>query len=190
MDVIEADQVVWVVCAAAGIALLSAALAISVRTRKIHERLLELGALERSIRRLERNVGDTEQVVDRLSDVLPGLSGLGLHFRQIKRDQFRLSEKVTAVAADAFNGLLELRRDFKKRDEQIIEIAEGSRALQQWRAGVRAAYADASRHLFESEPIRELIGHFGSQAGSTPLDLPERGKNPRRQAIARSRRPR
>jgi len=173
---IESDQLLWLALAATAITLLFAVLMIAVSTRKIRERLLELDALKRSIQASQGNLTEIRRVADRTLLSLQQLSGIGLHFRQIKVEHLRLSKKLNMIssAIDALGGLLQLRDDIKReRNEEIKEIAEASRSLQEWRSRVSAVYSDAG-HLFESEPIRELIDQFGSPPTSHTAGPPGR----------------
>ena len=104
-----------------------------------------------------------------MSDTLPQLVGLGLHFRQIKLDQLRLSEKLRIIssAVEEVRELLHRRQEYKSdQGEEIKEVANACRALEEWKSRITAVYADAS-HLFESEPVRELIDSIGPQAASS-----------------------
>jgi len=162
MDIIESDQLLLLAAAGTGITLLLSILVIAVRTRK------ELDALKRSVQPVQSNVTEIVRIADRTFVGLQELSGVGLHFRQIKREQVRLSEKLKTIssAMDTLEGLLQLREETQKwQDEEIKEIADASRALQDWRSRMTAVYSDAG-HLFESEPIRELIDRYGPQPTS------------------------
>jgi hypothetical protein len=172
MDIIASDQLLLLVAAAIGITLLSSALVIALHTRK------ELDAVKRSVQTVQSNVTEIVRIADRTFAGLQELSGVGLHFRQIKRDQFRLSEKLKTIssAIDTLEGLLQLREETQKwQDEDIKEIADASRALQDWRSRMTAVYSDAG-HLFESEPIRELIDRYGPQPPSYTTEPPGRSE--------------
>ncbi len=179
MDIVDPDQLLLLAVVTSGIIALLSVLVIAIGVRKVREQLSELDALKRSAQTVERNVAETMQLVRRMSDALPVLSGLGLHFRQMKRDQLQLSEKLRTIssAIDALNGLLQRRDEIKiRQDEKIDEIADASRSLQEWRSRVTAVYSDVG-HLFESEPIRELIDQIGQQPASLtaePSGRPER----------------
>jgi hypothetical protein len=98
----------------------------------------------------------------------------------MKRDQLQLSEKLRTIssAIDALNGLLQRRDEIKiRQDEKIEEIADASKSLQEWRSRVTAVYSDVG-HLFESEPIRELIDQIGPQPAS--LTAEPSGRSERR----------
>ena len=159
MDIIESDQWLLLAAAATGITLLLSVLVIAVRTRK------ELDALRRSVQTVQSDLTEVVRIADRTFVGLQELSGVGLHFRQIKRDQSRLSKKLKMIssAMETLGGRLQLREETQKRqDEEIKEIADTSRALQDWSSRMTAVYSDAG-HLFESEPIRELIDWFEPQ---------------------------
>jgi len=180
MDMVEPDQLLLLAVVTTGITALLGVLVIAVRIRRVCEQLSELDALKRSVQTVERNVAENMQLVRRLSDGLPVLPSLGLHFRQMKRDQLQLSEKLRTIssAIDALNGLLQRRDEIKiRQDEKIEEIADASKSLQEWRSRVTAVYSDVG-HLFESEPIRELIDQIGPQPAS--LTAEPSGRSERR----------
>jgi hypothetical protein len=165
MDIIESDQLLLLVAAAIGIPLLLSVLVIAIRTGKVREQLLELDALKRSVQTVQSNLTEIVRIADRTFVGLRELSGFGLHFRQIKREQLRLSEKLKMIssAMETLGGLPQLRDEIKREHKnEIKEIVEVSRSLQEWRSRMTAVYSDAG-HLFESEPIRELIDRFGPQ---------------------------
>jgi hypothetical protein len=63
--------------------------------------------------------------------------------------------------------MLERREESKsEQGEEIKELVNAHRALEEWKSGVVAVFADAS-HLFESEPVRELIYSVAAQAASS-----------------------
>jgi flagellar biosynthesis chaperone FliJ len=193
MDIVDSDQLLLLAAGTTAITLLLGVLVIAVRIRKVRQQLLELDALKRSVQTVESNLAEIAQTIDRLSDGLPALSSLGLHFRQINRDQFCLSEKLRTIssAMDTLRELLQLREPIKREwDEELKEVADASRALQEWKSRITAVYADAG-HLFESEPIRELIDHVGPQpaAGEPPVES-ERRTKPRSHKRVRPRRKR
>ncbi len=167
---IESDQLLWLAVAATAITLLLGVLVIAVRTRRIREQLLELDALKRSVQEVQRDFAEIVRISDRTFIGLRELSGFGLHFRQINREQLRLSEKLKMISSAMENaGLMQLRGEIKREhQDEIKEIVEASRSLQEWRSRMTAVYSDAG-HLFESEPIRELIDRFGPQ----PTDAAE-----------------
>jgi hypothetical protein len=180
MDMVEPDQLLLLAVVTTGITALLGVLVIAVRIRRVCEQLSELDALKGSVQAVERNVAENMQLVRRLSDGLPVLPSLGLHFRQMKRDQLQLSEKLRTIssAIDALNGLLQRRDEIKiRQDEKIEEIADASKSLQEWRSRVTAVYSDVG-HLFESEPIRELIDQIGPQPAS--LTAEPSGRSERR----------
>jgi len=83
----------------------------------------------------------------------------------MKREQLRLSEKLDMISreTDSLAGVLQLRDQVQREhQDEFKEIVEVSRSLQEWRSTITAVYSDAG-HLFESEPIRELIDRFGPQ---------------------------
>ena len=165
---IESDQLLWLVLAATTITLLFAALVIAARARQIREQLLELDALKRSMQAVQRDIAEIVRISDRTFIGLRELSGFGLHFRQIKREQSRLSEKLRTIssAMETFAGLLQPQGETRREhQDEISEIVEAFRSLQEWRSRMTAVYSDAG-HLFESEPIRELIDRFGPQPTS------------------------
>jgi hypothetical protein len=156
---IESDPLLLLALAASGITLLLGILVIAVRARKMDERLAELDAMKRSLQQVQRDFAEIVRISDRTFVGLRELSGVGLHFRQIKREQLRLWEKLQKIssATDSLARLLQ-RRDQINRDhpDELKEIVEASRSLQEWRSRMTAVCADAD-HLFESEPIRELV---------------------------------
>jgi hypothetical protein len=91
------------------------------------------------------------------------LSGIGLHFRQIRREQQRLSDKLEAIsqATETTTRLPQKLRDDTERERgaQFEEIIEASRSVQEWKSRMTAVYAEAA-HLFETEPIREIMERF------------------------------
>jgi hypothetical protein len=175
MDVIESGQLLLLAVATTGIACLVSALVVVFRTRKIYEELSQLEALRHSLQGLERDMREIRREVGRIADVLPGLSGLGLHLRQIKRDQRQVSERLSAIptARHTVEGLRQLRRDLEKRNKEINKIARASQGLQEWKSRVSMISSDA-RHLFESEPIRELIDGLGSPPNALTAEPPAR----------------
>jgi hypothetical protein len=177
MDVTESNQLLLLAVAVTGIACLVSTFVVGMRTRKIHDQLSQLEALRHSIQGLERNMREIVREVGCIADVLPGLSGLGLHLRQIKRDQRRVSEKLSAIptAGETLEGLRQLRRDLEKRNTKVNKIARASRGLQEWKSRVSMISSDA-RHLFESEPIRELIDGLGSVPSALTSAPPVRVK--------------
>src|SRR5262245_28754672 len=183
MGVIELDQSLIIAGIVTGIVLALSTLVIAVCTRRIQYRLLQLDVLQCSIQRVEEEQRDIVRFVDRMSDTLPGLSGLGLHLRQLKRDQLRLSEKLSSMrtSAGTFEDLALLRHHIEKRNQEISRIAKGFRGLQEWKSRVSAISHEA-RHLFESEPIRELMDNLGSRPDALTAEPPgtsERTVNPR-----------
>ena len=171
MDIIESDQFLLLAAGVTGITLLSSVLVIAVRTRK------ELDALKRSVQTVQSNLTEIVRIANRTFVGLQELSGVGLHFRQIKKEQLRLSEKLKMIssAMETLGGLPQLRDEIKTgHNEEIKEIVEASRSLQEWRSRVTAIYSDAG-HLFESEPIRELMEYLGPQA--TPLSAEPPGRS-------------
>ena len=160
---IESDQLLWLAVTATAITLLLGVLVIAVRTRKIREQLWELDALKRFVQEVQRDFAEIVRISDRTFIGVRELSGFGLHFRQIKREQLHLSEKLQMIssAMETLAELLKLRGEIKREhQDKIKELVEVSRSLQEWRSRMTAVYSDAG-HLFESEPIRELIDRFG-----------------------------
>jgi hypothetical protein len=166
----ESDQFLLFTVGVTGISLLSSVLVVAVRTRR------ELDALKRSVQTVQSNLTENVRIADRTFIGLQELSGIGLHFRQIKKEQFRLSAelKMISSAMNTLEGLLQLREETQKwQDEKIKEIADASVAIHEWRSRVTAVCSDAGR-LFESEPIRELIDRFGPQPTSYRAKPPGR----------------
>jgi hypothetical protein len=161
----ESDQLLLLLTAVTtGITLVLNVLVIA-RTRKIGEQLRELDALKRSVREVQLDFAEIVRVSNRTFIELQRLSGVGLHFRQIRREQLVLADKFQRIssAMDALSGLLQSRDAIKtEHQDEIKEIIETSRSLQEWRSRMTAVYADAG-HLFESEPIRELIDRLGPE---------------------------
>ena len=142
---------------------------IAARVNKIREQLGKLAALQTSIQAIETDFAQIVKIVGPMSDTLPPLAGLGLHFRQIKRDQFCLFEKLKTLlgAVEEVRELLDHRGESKsEQGVEIKELANACIALEAWKSGVVTVCADAS-HLLESEPVRELIDSVGLQADSS-----------------------
>jgi hypothetical protein len=173
------DQLVLFAVAASAITLLLGVLVIVVRTRKIGEQLSELDALKRSVQEVQRDFARIVRVSDRTFVGLQALSGVGLHFRRIKSEQSRLAEKLKMIssAMETLTGLLQHR-------DEIKEVVEASRSLQEWKSRMTAVYSDAG-YLFESEPIRELIDRFGPQPtnAAEPPDRSERRSRPSQKKV-------
>jgi hypothetical protein len=165
MDILESELLLLV---AAGIAISVplGVFVIAARVNKIREQLGELAALQTSIRAIETDFAQIVRIVGPMSDALPQVSSLGLHFRQIKKKQSYLSEKLSIISStvEEVRELLHHREESKS--EQIKEVANAYRALEEWKSGIVAVCADAS-HLFESEPVRELIDSVTLQADSS-----------------------
>ena len=78
-------------------------------------------------------------------------------------------------AMETLGGRPQLRDEIRREhQDEIKEIVEASKSLQEWRSRITAVYSDAG-HLFESEPIRELIDSFGPQPTSYAAEPPGRG---------------
>jgi len=181
------DQLLLLAIAASAITLLLGVLVVVVRTRKIGEWLAELDALKRSVQEVQRDFARMVQVSDRTFVGLQELSGIGLHFRQIKREQLRLSEKLKLIssAMETLTGMLQRRDEIKRQNkDEIKEVVEASRSLQEWKSRMTAVYSDAG-YLFESEPVRELIDRFGPHPtyAAQPPDGTERGSRPSQKKV-------
>ena len=174
MGAIELDQLLLLAAIVAGIVLALSTLVVTVRTRRIEDRFLDLDVLQDSIQRIEEELGEIGRRVDRMSDTLSGLSGLGLHLRELKREQLRVSEKLESIRASAGTSedLAQVRHDLEKRKQEIKKIAQGFRGLQEWKSRVSAISSEA-RHLFESEPIRELMENHGSRPDALTAEPPD-----------------
>lgn len=177
MVVVESDQLLLLAAVAAAITLLSSVLVIAVRTRKVREQLLELETLRCSVQIIQTNLNEIVRIAARTRVGLQELSGVGLHFRQIKREQSRLSEKLNSIsrAVETLGGVPQLRDELRGHNEEIKEIVEASRSLQEWRSRVTAVYSDAG-HLFESEPVRELLEGFEPPTASYTARPPRRSE--------------
>lgn len=189
MDIVASGQLLLLLSACAtGITLLLGVLVIAVRTRKIREQLLELDALRLSVQTIRSNLGEIDRTLVRTVVGLQALSGVGLHFREIKREQLRLCEKLNKIssAMEAFGELLQVRDDPRGQSDEIKEIVEASRSLQEWRSRVTAVYSDAG-HLFESEPIRELLDQFAPPPASYTAEPPAKSEGRRRASQKRVR---
>ena len=189
---IETDPMSWLTAAAVAIALLSGVLVTAVRTRKMQEELLELHALRGYVHEAQSDFAEIVRISERTFVGLRELSGFGLHFREIKREQLRLAEslKTISVSMQTLAGLLQSRGEIRREHEgQIKEIVEASRSLQEWRSRMVAVYSEAG-DLLESEPIRELIEHIGPQ--HKPMAMPPGKSNartePRQNGVRRQRR--
>jgi hypothetical protein len=181
MNITASDPLLLLAGTATGIALLVSVLVIAVRTRKIREQLLELDAMRRSVQTVQGNLTELVRTSDRAFAGLRELSGIGLHFRQLKRQQRLLSEKLDKIsnAMETYEALLQLRDSLRGQSEEIKEVVEASRSLQEWRSRVTAVYSDAG-HLFESEPIRELLERFATPPASYAVERPDSSEGKRR----------
>ena len=65
----------------------------------------------------------------------------------------------------------ELGHHLEKRDEEINGIAKNFAGLQEWKSRVSAVSYEA-RHLFESEPVRELMDNLGSRHNALTAEPP------------------
>jgi hypothetical protein len=169
MDILESDLLLLLGASIAAIRVLFGAFVIAARVNRAREQLGELAALQTSIQAIETDFAQIVKIVGPMSDTLPSLAGLGLHFRQIKRDQFCLSKKLKTIssAVEEVRELLDRREESKsEQGEEIKELVNAYRALEEWKSGVVGVCADAS-HLFESEPVLELIDSIGPQAASS-----------------------
>src|SRR5215475_12602004 len=101
MGAIELDQLLLLAAIVAGIVLALSTLVVTVRTRRIEDRFLDLDVLQDSIQRIEEELGEIGRRVNRMSDTLSGLSALGLHLRELKREQLRVSENLESIRASA-----------------------------------------------------------------------------------------
>jgi hypothetical protein len=191
MDIVASDQLLLLATAAAGITLLLSVLVIAVRTRKIGDQLSELDAMRRSFQTVQGNLTEMVRLSDRTFVGLRELSGVGLHFRQLKRQQLRLSQQLDLIsnAMETHESVLQLRDDVRGQREEIKEIIETSRSLQEWRSRVTAVYSDAG-HLFESEPVRELLERFASPPASFAVEPPPRRSEGKRGPSQKKVRPR
>ena len=63
------------------------------------EQLSEISVLRRSVHEMQRDFAEIVRIADRTFIGLQELSGVGLHFRQMKREQFRLSEKLKMISS-------------------------------------------------------------------------------------------
>ena len=78
-----------------------------------------------------------------------------------------LSEKLKMMsgAMEKRIALLQARDEIKRQHtDEIEEIVEASRSLQEWKSRITDVCLDAG-YLFESEPIRELLDGFGPRPG-------------------------
>ena len=181
------DQFLQLAFAASAITLLLGILVIVVRTRTMSEQLAELDALKRSVHDVHRAFAHVLRVSDRTFAGLQELSGFGLHFRQIKSEQLRLSGelKIISNALASLAVLLQRRDEIKvQHKDEIKEIVEASRSLEEWKSRMTAVYSEAG-YLFESEPVRELIDRFGphpTYAAEAP-DGTERGSRPSQKKV-------
>ena len=181
---IESDQLLLLALVASAVTLLLGILVIALRTRRIVERLAEMDAMKRALQQAQREFAHNAHIFDA---ALPGLTGLGLHLRQIKMEQRRLAETLKAISSAMQTLARSLRRrDKTKRDRrhEIEEMVETARSLQEWRSKMTAVYSDAA-HLFDSEPIRELIEGFGKEAmhAAEPADTSERSARSRQKRV-------
>ena len=168
MDICE-SELLLLVAAGIAISVLLGVFVIAARVHKIREQLGELAALQTSIRAIEADFAQIVRIVGPMSDALPQVSSLGLHFRQIKKKQSYLSEKLSIISStvEQVRELLHRREESKsEQGDEIKEVANAYRALEEWKSGIVAVCADAS-HLFESEPVRELTDSVTLQADSS-----------------------
>jgi hypothetical protein len=105
-----------------GITLLFSVLVISVHTRKVGQQLSEIGVLRRSVQDMQRDFAEIVRIADRTSIGLQELSGFGLHFRQMKREQVRLSEKLDMISrvTDSLAGVLQLRDEVPTEHQEEL----------------------------------------------------------------------
>jgi hypothetical protein len=189
MDIVASGQLLLLlsVCAT-GVTLLLGVLVIAVRARKIREQLLELDALRCSVQAIQSKLTEIDGTLVRTFVGLQALSGVGLHFREIKREQLRLCEKLSKISStmQGFGKSPQLGDEPAKQSEEIKEIVEVSRSLQEWRSRVTAVYSDAG-HLFDSEPIRELLDQFALSPESYTAEPPARSEGRRRPSQKRVR---
>ena len=169
---IDSDLMLLLAGVATAITLLLGVFVIADRARRI-EQWLEQDAAA---------VWDDFDEIRRTSDgalvALRELSGVGLHFRQMRREQLRLSEKLEAIsrATETMARLLQQRDQTEKEHRAQLEHIVGvSRSLQEWRSRMTAVYSEAA-HLFESEPIRELMERFDEQQPTYALEAPGRSE--------------
>lgn len=151
------DQLLFTL-AAAGVTLAICVAVIVVQIRKIRERVADLDLIKRSLLQIQREVAGVH-AIDRAMVRTYETPGLGLHLRELKREQTRVLERLQALSSeiDTFGRLLR-RRDKNARDhrDEVKAIVETSKSLQDWTSRMTAVYSEAAQ-LFESEPIRELI---------------------------------
>jgi len=181
---VESNQMLLLAAATIAITLILCVLVVDFRMRKVREQSLELDALKRAVQTVQSNLVEIARIADRTSAGLQELSGSGLHFQQIKREQVRLSEtvKMMSSAMEKLGELVQLRDEIKKRqNDEIKEIAEASRSLHEWRSRVTAVFSDVG-HLFESEPIREFIDRFEPKPASYKAERPGEPKDERGRA--------
>lgn len=73
--------------------------------------------------------------------------------------------------------LAQLRHHGEKRDEDINKMAKGFTGLQEWKSRVGAVSYEA-RHLFELEPVRELMHNLGSRPSALTADPSDKSNAP------------
>src|SRR4030095_5023651 len=132
----QSDQLLLLLLTAVtmGTTLLLGVFVISVHTRKMGELLLEIGVLRGSVQEMQRDLAEIVRIADRTSIGLQELSGFGLYFRQMEREQLRLSEKLDMISkvTDSLAGVLQLRDEVEREhQDEFKEIVEVSRSLQE-----------------------------------------------------------
>ena len=174
---IDSDLALLLAGVGTAITLLLGVFVIANRARRI-EQWLEQEAVVRS------DFEELRWTSDRTFVALCELSGMGLHFRQIRREQLRLSEKLEAIsqATETMMRLLQWRDDAEReRGAQFEQIIEASRSLQEWKSRMTAVYSEAA-DLFETEPVLELMERFDERKPTYALEAPGRSEETTRRA--------
>ena len=91
--------------------------------------------------------------------------------RSIQRVEGALGE-IGRVVDRMSDDQAQLRDLTERRKKEINRIAKGFRGLQEWKSRVSAISYEAG-HLFESEPIRELMDNLGSRPDALTAEPPD-----------------
>src|SRR4030095_9977940 len=97
---IESDQLLLFALAAPALTVLLGILVIAVRTRRIVEPSSDMDAMKRALQKVQLELADNAPLHDRTLVVHPVLPCLGLHLREIKQEQLRLSETLKTISSE------------------------------------------------------------------------------------------
>jgi len=111
----------------------------------------------------------TRRIEDRLLD----LDVLQDSVQRVEGELGEIGQFRDRMSAD----LARLRNQLEERDEEINRIANDFRGLQEWKSKVSRISYEA-RHLFELEPIRELMDNLDSQSDTPTAKPPDESNGP------------